>query len=204
MRIYSYVVARDFGFAPNPFYGFCTLATCKPVIRRVAAVGDWVVGTGSARQKHQGRLVYAMKISEVLTFDDYWSDTRFTEKKPNLHGSVKQAFGDNIYHRTGGESSWRQADSHHSLSTGAINIENMKDDTQTNRVLISTEFVYYGGEGPKVPHDLRSFNGYDICAAGRNHKSIFPAELVAAFANWFRSLNEHGYLGAPLDWQTNH
>lgn len=27
---YSYVVARDFGFAPNPFNGFLTLATCKP------------------------------------------------------------------------------------------------------------------------------------------------------------------------------
>src|SRR5882762_6472831 len=48
VRLYSYVVARDFGFAPNPFYGFCTLATCKPRIRAHACVGDWVLGTGSA------------------------------------------------------------------------------------------------------------------------------------------------------------
>src|SRR5712671_5339411 len=34
MRLYSYVVARDFGFAPNPFFGVCTLATCKPDIRK--------------------------------------------------------------------------------------------------------------------------------------------------------------------------
>ena len=47
MTIYSYVVARDYGFAPNPFYGCCTLATCKPIIRRMAQVGDWVIGTGS-------------------------------------------------------------------------------------------------------------------------------------------------------------
>ena len=47
MKLYSYIVARDFGFAPNPFYGFCTLATCKPKIREHASVGDWVVGTGA-------------------------------------------------------------------------------------------------------------------------------------------------------------
>ena len=29
MRIYAYVVTHDNGFAPNPFHGFCTLATCK-------------------------------------------------------------------------------------------------------------------------------------------------------------------------------
>jgi hypothetical protein len=42
-------VARDYGFAPNPFFGVCTLATCKPKIRKAAAIGDWVVGTGSSR-----------------------------------------------------------------------------------------------------------------------------------------------------------
>lgn len=34
MTLYSYVVAHDFGFAPNPFDGLCTLATCKPDIRK--------------------------------------------------------------------------------------------------------------------------------------------------------------------------
>ena len=41
-RIHSYVVRYDSGFAPNPFYGYCTLATCKPNIRRSADIGDWV------------------------------------------------------------------------------------------------------------------------------------------------------------------
>ena len=35
--LFSYVVATDSGFAPNPFFGLCTLACCKPAIRR--AVG---------------------------------------------------------------------------------------------------------------------------------------------------------------------
>ena len=36
MTVYSYIVAYDSGFAPNPFHGTCTLACCKPTIRRTA------------------------------------------------------------------------------------------------------------------------------------------------------------------------
>ncbi|MFC0668681.1 hypothetical protein ACFSKY_14665 [Azotobacter chroococcum] len=98
MKLYSYVVARDFGFAPNPFFGFCTLATCKPKIRKHASVGDWVVGTGAkSTYDYKGRLIYAMQVSEVLSFDEYWNDARFILKRPNLKGSLKVMYGDNIY-----------------------------------------------------------------------------------------------------------
>ncbi len=65
MRLHSYVVARDYGFAPNPFFGVCTLATCKPKIRSVAEVGDWVVGTGSKRRGRDKHIVYAMRVAVV-------------------------------------------------------------------------------------------------------------------------------------------
>ena len=96
-KLYSYVVARDYGFAPNPFYGSCTLATCKPEIRKHAKVGDWIIGTGSSQSNQDGYLVYAMLVSETLTFNDYWESVRFQQKRSNLRGSKKQAFGDNIY-----------------------------------------------------------------------------------------------------------
>jgi hypothetical protein len=57
MVLHSYVVARDYGFAPNPFFGVCTLATCKPLIRRIAHIGDWIVGTGSKKRKREKRIV---------------------------------------------------------------------------------------------------------------------------------------------------
>lgn len=44
MKYFFYILKHDSGFAPNPFYGFCTLATCKPEIRKQAEVGDWIVG----------------------------------------------------------------------------------------------------------------------------------------------------------------
>ncbi len=47
LKIYSYVVRYDSGFAPNPFGDYCSLATCKPRIRKSIHKDDWVVGTGS-------------------------------------------------------------------------------------------------------------------------------------------------------------
>jgi hypothetical protein len=35
-RLFSYTVRVDDGAAPNPFRGLCTLAICKPAIRRGA------------------------------------------------------------------------------------------------------------------------------------------------------------------------
>ena len=65
--LFSYVVRFDSGFAPNPFYGYCTLATCKPRIRKAAGVGDWVVGSGSndSLVRRGGYMVYAMQVSDV-------------------------------------------------------------------------------------------------------------------------------------------
>lgn len=54
-KLYSYVLREDTGFAPNPYHGFCTLACCKPLIRRRAEIGDWVIATGSnAKGKRRG------------------------------------------------------------------------------------------------------------------------------------------------------
>src|SRR5579863_9322212 len=92
VKLHSYVVARDFGFAPNPFFGVCTLATCKPKIRSAAQIGDWVTGTGSKPSKREKNVVYAMRVTGTMTFEEYWSDPHFQRKKVNMRGSKKQAF----------------------------------------------------------------------------------------------------------------
>lgn len=198
MRLYSYVVARDYGFAPNPFGGVCTLCTCKPIIRRVAQVGDWIVGTGSAGRKRSGTLVYAMRVAEVMGFAAYWDDDRFQFKKPDLRASKKRAFGDNIYRQSpvGG---WVQLNSHHSFADGTPNPANIANDTQTDRVLIATDYSYWGGKGPPIPKLFRNFDGHDLCTK-RGHKCNFPDDMVAAFIEWVRSLDASGFCGEPLDW----
>ena len=197
-KLFTYVVARDYGFAPNPFFGICTLATCKPGIRKTASIGDWIVGTGSSQKNRQGYLVYAMRITETTTFNGYWEDERFRKKKPNLRGSMKQAFGDNIYFLDS-SGQWRQQDSHHSYQDGKLNPHNVTNDTQTDRVLLSAEYAYWGGSGPEMPQQFRNYNEVDICAI-RNHKCRFREDLVSDFLDWFHSLDANGYLGAPLDW----
>jgi hypothetical protein len=197
MALYSYVVARDYGFAPNPFWGYCTLATCKPDVRRSAQVGDWVVGTGSAVRGRKGYIVYAMKVAEAMTFDAYWRDPRFEQKKPNLRGSNKRAFGDNIYHAVDGR--WLQLDSHHSFADGRPNPRNIKNDTQADRVLVATDFTYWGGSGPRLPENLRDFEGHDLCI-GRGYKKYFPAAMEKAFVEWRDSQHVGGCVGRPLDW----
>ena len=98
-NLFSYVVRYDSAFAPNPFYGYCTLATCKPRIRHHAGVDDWLVGTGSNANgiRRGGYLVYAMRITEVLSTACYWADPRFQDKKPRLLHNWVAASGDNIY-----------------------------------------------------------------------------------------------------------
>ena len=195
-KLHSYVVDRDYGFAPNPFHGFCTLATCKPIIRRVAQVGDWIVGTGSAHKNRRGHIVYAMQVSETMSFDQYWADPRFRAKRPNLRGSRKQAFGDNIYHKDPKTDLWLQVDSHHCHDDGTPNPRNIANDTQTDRILTGEDFIYWGGCGPEIPN----FNGVDICKKGPGHKSNFPDEVVQAFIEWVGSFQEKGFLGKPLRW----
>lgn len=199
MKLYSYIVARDFGFAPNPFYQYCTLGPCKPIIRRCAEVGDWIVGTGSKSRVNEGCLVFVMRVTETMSFNDYWSDSRFKHKKPNLRGSKKQAFGDNIYYRDSATCGWHQEDSHHSHRGGRPNIDNINNDTKTDRVLISEDYIYWGGKGPQIPAKYRNFCGFDLCA-GRGHKRKFPDNMVNEFIDWIRSLKAKGYCGTPLDW----
>ena len=162
MKLYSYIVRRDFGFAPNPFYDFCTLATCKPVIRRTATVGDWVIGTGSGAKNKQrnGYLVYAMRVTETMSFDEYWKDTRFRNKRPDMHASVKKkSCGDNIYHKDPDSNEWCQMDSHHSC-----NDTNVCNDTKVDRVLVSDDFIYWGGPD----QNSLCFVGVIFAVAGRD------------------------------------
>lgn len=202
ISVHSYVVRYDSGFAPNPFYGYCTLATCKPTIRKGAQIGDWLVGTGSGDRKVQlaGRLVYAMKVTETLTFEEFDADPRFEKKKPVRRGSRKHSCGDNIYYRDPESGAWSQRDSFHSLADGTVNSDHVERDTGVNRVLVSDRFVYFGGQGPAVPTTLRAADGRPLTMAGRGQSRFRDAQLAADLETWISTLGDGGYQGRPFEW----
>lgn len=194
MKLYSYIVPRDYGFAPNPFNGYCTLATCKPRIRSVAEVGDWIIGTGSkSKHKIPGHLIYAMRVTEKLSFDEYWNDERFSLKKPHMNGSLKQAFGDNIYHREGPKKKWCQENSHHSYENGKINHNNLERDTQSDNVLISEYFFYFGENHIELRAPFRN-----LCAPTQGHKVNHDPKLVDRFIKWLEENYDPIQHGRPL------
>lgn len=203
MKLHSYVVRYDSGFAPNPFYGYCTLATCKPTIRKSAHVGDWLVGCGSNDKKVRrgGHLVYAMRVTEIQDFRSYGSDPRFSMKIPCRTGSRKQSCGDNIYYRSNNDNHWKQRDSFHSKSDGSQNLQHTERDTSVDRVLISDDFVYFGGYGPAFPSSLRNFQGLDVCKAGRGVIGFDDTDIISAFVAWIRSMPNSGYQAAPFEWR---
>ncbi len=200
-RLFSYVVRFDSGFAPNPFHGYCTLATCKPGIRERANIGDWVVGTGSDAKgvRRGGHLVYAMRVGEILETTQYWCDPRFERKKPNLYHSWVAASGDNIYEPIG-SCDWRQLDSYHTKSDGRPNERHIGRDTGVPRILISEDFVYYGGEGPKLPGRFQSGGSMNLRRAQRNYQIVHDEEVISSFEAWLKSQGGRGYEGKPWDW----
>lgn len=181
MTGYLYVVIRDYGFAPNPFGSICTLATCKPKIREVAKEGDWIFGIGSKKYGVDKNLVYAMKITDKITFDEYWNNQKYKFKKPVMNGSLLQNYGDNIYHSVNNE--WFQANSHHSLPDGKCNKYNLDRDLKSKFVLLSTHFYYFGAKPKKMPARFKDPFHWES-AYRRNYRKIIERSKLDGFIRW--------------------
>jgi len=190
MNIYSYVVAHDTGFAPNPFHGYCTLACCKPKIRSRAAKGDWVVGLTSKAAGN--RIVYLMRVDDVMeSLSEYWFDPRFKAKKPTYTGGIRRKCGDNIYEplASGG---YRQLRSAHS-DGDAENEDNKAHDLGGKRVLVSETFAYFGSKALPLPPELQCLR------VMRGHRSQFSDAVKAEFIRFAGSVG-FGVHGAPRRW----
>lgn len=194
VTLFSYVVRWDHGFAPNPFHGVCTLATCKPAIRKKAKEGDWVLGTGSAERDYRGRAIFLMQISEVSQFDDYWSNPLFLRKKPVMNGSLKQRFGDNIYHHDG-NGAWTQADSRHSHDGHSNDFNLQRDTGLTDRVLIGSNFIYWGDAAAAIPKSLQKLV---IARPGWGEST---GAYVDGLLDWAKGTGQQGLVGDPLEWR---
>ncbi len=196
MRLHSYVIEHDMGFAPNPFHGWCSLAACKPLIRTSASVGDYVMGTGTVHNDMRQHLIYWMHVEEIIDFDTYWDDPRFKRKRAVMHGSMAQRHGDNIYHSLP-EGGFFQADSFHSADDGQPDPANLNRDTgRTQRVLLAQDFAYYGKKARSIPGEFKGF-----IKTGPGHRNNFQEEEKERFLDWMLAGPSRGYIAEPTDWR---
>ena len=138
----------DTGFAPNPFFGMLSLATCKPLIREKKKKGDFVAGFTSKalcnEKMGEERLVFIMKITDKLNYAQYFDDKRFNCKKPSSGTRISQS-GDNIYFQRKGK--YEQALTYHHR-----NREMQYHDLTSDKVLLSDEFYYFGSGAIPIDH----------------------------------------------------
>jgi len=192
MTLYSYCLRYDGGAAPNPYHGVCTLAICKPAIRRVAKAGDWVVGLGGSHSPVgdiSGHVVYAMRITQTLSLRAYdaFCCRRLKGKIPRWTSkSFIERVGDCIYDfsRTTGPT---LRDSVHSE-------QNRKVDLGGKNALLSEHFFYFGDHPVPLPPHLRP-----IVHPTQGHKSRANAEYAAEFIQWIEGLGPppNGLYGEP-------
>jgi hypothetical protein len=196
-RLFSYTIPIDDGAAPNPFRGMCSLAICKPKVRRVAKP-DWVAGLGSQNAPSgnlAGRLVYAMRVDETLSLADYdrLAASRWPGRIPNAQSAdLSDRLGDCIYDFSSGEPVQRR---------GVHGPLNQTTDLSGENVLISRHFYYFGSRAYRLPDYL-----LPICHQTQGHRSDANAPYFHQFVDWIEGLTlEPGQLyGWPdfiVDWR---
>ncbi|MBN3876444.1 MULTISPECIES: hypothetical protein [unclassified Nostoc] len=181
MRLFSYCLRYDDGAAPNPFWELCTLAICKPVIRRAANIGDWVVGLGST-QSPIGNItdcvVYAMQVTDKMTLRKYDEFCRVhsPHKIPKWNSEIfEYRVGDCIYDYSQGEQSVLRPSVH--------DISNQETDLGGINVLMSRHFYYFGDKPVHLPEPLTS-----IVHKNQGHKSTANQPHVIPFVTWIDNL----------------
>jgi hypothetical protein len=192
----SYIVAFDGGTAPNPYHDVCSLALCKPDIRRTSEVGDLIIGLTGITLGY--RLVYAMYVSEILPLGDYFTDQRFQLKKPDFKSADHRDWmGDNIYERIVGEEHI-QHPSYFNLqdrSQTALDKKMKTDLTRGKHVLLSDKFWYFGHNSSQLPQELDFLHE----RLRRGHR-VYSEEAIGKFEKFASHLlKSSGIQGEPRD-----
>lgn len=138
LRMYTMTV--DSGFAPHVRNGLISLACCAGPTREHANVGDFVLGLSGKKMYNKKTynyvprhtLIYLMKVDEKLKFNEYFYDSRFSNRS------------DNIYRKRKRNDKYIQ-DRRHVKDKRYMSEHKGKDDTRIYKnVLLSRNFYYFG------------------------------------------------------------
>lgn len=181
MKLYSYCLRFDDGAAPNPYWEICTLAICKPAIRRTAIKGDWVVGLGSANSPIgdiSNCVVYAMKISDKRSLWGYdiLCQSKHLNKIPDWHNTdFRRRVGDCIYDYSEGTPP--------KIRLGVHDERNRERDLGGEHALISDHFYYFGDHPIELPENFS-----DLIHKQQGHKVKEDQSYTERFVKWIENL----------------
>ena len=291
MIVYEYVMTSDSGFAPNPFHGACTLACCKPKIRKGVAneifgeifgkikktlapnecltkkkkeeilkdlkdlgleateeetetfdsqIKDlflcgnerllkkyikcqskeafiknqniYIIGLAGKQLKEKlgkagedkNPMVFVMRVTDILTYDQYYYDDKYKEKIPhefnvvdaNDNTSINWC-GDNIYKSVEGQN----PDAGELAVKKAFHDKNdKKHDLSGEYVLVSDaeNFIYYGkkaGEAPDVGEAYKYVGHKKINFIDKSGDN----EALRKFLCGFDKIERKGVIALPIN-----
>jgi len=180
MRVCSYKLNVDSGFAPNPFFGQLTLATCKPGIRRTKKIGDWIAGFTSKRlagdEVNGEKLIFLMEVTDVIEQSAYYAKKAFKRKIPDFAAVRRiERMGDNIYRPL--RQPARGPDDFEQIRNPNHGSRHKKRDLSGNRVLVSENFYYFGRRAPEIPDEIRpriprGQTGYGVWTKGERAEAL--------------------------------
>ncbi len=144
-----------------------------------------------------------MRVEEAMWFDDYWTDQRFQQKKPDPNGAEESRCGDNAYHRHPISHDWIQEHSYHSHEDGTPDPKHVLTDTNPPRVLISEHFAYFGKSAIDIPAHIMFYDEQDLFSGLRNYRCNFPPVLEGYIVEWLQDLTQSpGIYDTPTHWNS--
>lgn len=208
MKMFTYKLTHDTGFAPNPFGKALTLATCKPGMRKKRKVGEWVAGFSSVElstiAKKTGvhispdAIIYIGQISKVLSLGEYFDDPQFADKKPpeNSNEDLIACCGDNMYRElpkgAGEGPQYEKITNIYHCDRSQI-----ERDIAGKNVLIFDRFTYLGRKAQPLPSHivLNRPNGPTTYGYGNDDQ-----EQIKAAIDWMESEFGTGRIDYPCLW----
>jgi hypothetical protein len=192
MKLCSYIIVHDKGLAPNPFWEYCTLGVCTPNHQGAKVeIGDWIIGT---EQKSKGnKLIYAMKVSEILGFDDYFRDSRFERKKPKIQGASREKCGDNFYFKNN-LGNWQKL-----ISGFHDETHQQEQDLKHPFVFVSNYYFYFGGQAIELPKNFSA-----LIQKRQGIKWHREQRLILEFCAWLSKSHQPGLIALPRDFASTH
>lgn len=171
-----------------------------PQIRRHAGIGDVIIGMAGSGKRGLKRIhpqvIYWMRVSEAMGFDEYWHDARFAAKRPQIPGPKMRMVGDRTYRHNAESGQWLFELSMHYLPPAAQgNRDHVARDTKVDRLLLAQDFTYWGNTGPQIPAHLLG-----LFPNPRGQKCLEAGSLLTDLHQLVGLDKPLGVVGDPADW----